>query len=115
MSTLRRPQFWALAALLVGCGDAAPPGPGGANVSSTTSSSSSTSGGATASPGAFLWAKRAGGPDNEGSTDIAALGDGSALVTGRFSGTATFGAGEPGETTLTSSGASDMFGVKYAP
>ena len=89
----------------------------GVTTSSTSSNTTSTttSGGATVSPGALLWAKRAGGSGYEYGYGIAALGDGSALVTGAFSDTPTFGAGEPGETTLTSSGYNDIFVAKYAP
>lgn len=44
----------------------------------------------------------------------ASLGDGTTLVTGTFWATATFGAGEPNETTLTSA-ERDIFVAKYAP
>lgn len=55
------------------------------------------------------WAQRAGGTGSDvaDAQGIAALPDGSSIVTGYFSGTATFGG-----TTLTSSGADDMFTAK---
>ena len=40
---------------------------------------------------------------------------GSSVVTGSFVGTATFSAGEPNETTLTSRGENDVFVAKYSP
>jgi uncharacterized delta-60 repeat protein len=61
----------------------------------------------------LVWAKCAGGSDGEGGHSIAALPDGSAIVTGVFSGTATFGPGETGETIL--SGYVDIFIAKYNP
>ncbi len=45
---------------------------------------------------------------------ISALPDGSVAVAGRFSGTLTFGAGEPHETTLASQGYA-VFAARYAP
>lgn len=55
--------------------------------------------------GTLDWAKRAGGATNANrGTDVAALSDDSAVVTGYFQGTATFGQGEPNETVLTESG-----------
>jgi hypothetical protein len=72
--------------------------------------------------GTLAWAKRAGGTDNEEATGIARAADGGAFVTGRFGeyGTlvgyaATFGGGEPNETTLTSAGEDDVFVAKYNP
>ena len=40
---------------------------------------------------------------------------GNSYVTGFFSGTATFGAGEANETVLSAAGVEDMFVAKYAP
>lgn len=67
--------------------------------------------------GTLAWAKRAGGSYLFGDwgLGIAALDDGSALVTGYFSGTAIFGQGESGETTLTSVGYADIFVARYNP
>ena len=68
--------------------------------------------------GTLAWAKRAGGASNDAGYDIAALPDGTTLVTGRFSGmlgngTATFGAGEPNETTLSAFEGYHLFVAKY--
>jgi hypothetical protein len=60
------------------------------------------------------WAKRAGGSGTDRAVGIAALAAGSALVAGQMSGAATFGAGEPNETTLVSAGALDLFVARYA-
>ncbi|MCX5938461.1 MAG: VCBS domain-containing protein, partial [Cyanobium sp. LacPavin_0920_WC12_MAG_62_9] len=60
----------------------------------------------TASTGG-LWATSAGGTGDDYSTDITALADGSALITGYFNGSATFGS-----TTLTSAGSTDVFIAK---
>ena len=59
--------------------------------------------------GAFVWATRAGGSDDDGdqSWGVSALVDGSATVTGSFEETADFGA-----TSLTSAGSSDVFIAK---
>lgn len=62
----------------------------------------------------LLWARRAGGGGEDSGWSIAALPDGSSLVTGYFSGTATFGPGEPDEATLASAGAEDIFIARYA-
>ena len=64
--------------------------------------------------GLLLWATRAGGAGDERGLAIAVDGSGNSYVTGRFRfASATFGAGEPNETTLTSAGASDIFVAKY--
>ena len=57
------------------------------------------------------WATRAGGTDFEQGQAIATDGAGNSYVTGHFSGTATFGAGEANETVLT--GSFDFFLSKY--
>ncbi len=63
--------------------------------------------------GALAWANRAGGRLWDRADSIAALSNGGAMITGRFEGTATFGPGEPGETTLTSAGDRDIFLARY--
>ena len=56
----------------------------------------------------FLWAAQAGGAYNDAGNSVATDGSGNSVVTGSFSGSATFG-----DTTLTSAGSSDMFIAKY--
>ena len=63
--------------------------------------------------GSLAWAKRAGGKWYDYGHCVAALADGSALVTGSFDGTVTFGLGEPHETVLTSVGEFDLFVARY--
>jgi hypothetical protein len=63
--------------------------------------------------GTLAWAKRAGGTASDRSYSVAGLSNGSALITGRFSGIATFGPGESGETSLTSAGDYDIFVAKF--
>jgi len=65
--------------------------------------------------GMLVWATQAGGVDYDYGRGIAALPDGSTLITGDFEGTATFGAGEPNETSLITSANWDMFLAKYDP
>ena len=57
--------------------------------------------------GTWAWATRAGGSGDNYGQGISALPDGSSIVTGLFSGTATFGS-----TTLTSAGGFDVFTAK---
>jgi len=65
------------------------------------------------SDGTLAWAKRAGGGGEDRGRDIAVLADGGALVTGCFSGIATFGLGEPIQATLSSAGGTDLFVAQY--
>jgi len=66
--------------------------------------------------GSLAWAKRAGGASLEEGLGITALPDNSTVVTGSFQGSATFGNGEPNETTLTSDGGKcDIFIARYNP
>ena len=69
-----------------------------------------------AADGTLDWAKRAGGTELDEGYGIATLpADGSAVVTGFFQGTATFGPGEANETTFTSTvGSYDIFVAQYA-
>ncbi|TET34186.1 MAG: hypothetical protein E3J72_15180 [Planctomycetota bacterium] len=66
-------------------------------------------------PSSLVWAKGAGGTGNDYGRGIAALIDGSAIVTGSFRGIATFGAGEGNETFLSSVGMDDIFIARYNP
>jgi hypothetical protein len=61
------------------------------------------------------WARSAGGPDIDAGSGIATDRRGNSYLTGFFSGTATFGAGEANQTELTSAGFDDVFVAKYAP
>ncbi len=73
-------------------------------------------GGETTAGGELLWAKHAGGADLDVSNGVAVDAAGNSLVTGVFfSGTATFGAGEPNATVLTKVGGGDAFLAKYTP
>jgi hypothetical protein len=59
--------------------------------------------------GTLLWATSAGGTSAEVGFSIATTPRGESYVTGAFEGTATFGQGEPNQTTLTSFECSDIF------
>ena len=65
--------------------------------------------------GTIVWAKSAGGTDQEWGSGITALSDDSIVVTGGFQSSATFGPGEPNETILTSAGYFDVFIARYNP
>ncbi|MCX6647664.1 MAG: hypothetical protein NTY09_15075 [bacterium] len=68
--------------------------------------------------GDLLWAKRAGGASgnySDSGSGITTLSDNSTVVTGWFSGSATFGPGEPNQTVLTSAGDQDIFIARYNP
>lgn len=58
--------------------------------------------------GTLQWAKQAGGPGSDSSEGVAASPDGTAYATGQFAATAAFGASR-----LTSTGAQDIFVVKF--
>lgn len=62
--------------------------------------------------GTLAWAVRAGGSSPELGLGIAAFADESMIVTGRFRGSATFGAGEANQTTLNANG-DDLFVARY--
>jgi hypothetical protein len=78
--------------------------------------SSGCSGGKAPGDGNLIWAKRAGGPSywDEG-YGITSLSDNSTVVTGFFEGVAIFGPGDTNQTTLTSTGSSDIFVMRYKP
>jgi hypothetical protein len=67
--------------------------------------------------GALLWAKRAGGTLDDRALAVATDGTGNSLVTGCFVGSATFGPGDPNETTVTelSNLWYDLYVAKYDP
>lgn len=60
-------------------------------------------------------AARMGGAGQDAAYAVAPAADGSSFVAGSFTQAATFGAGEPGETTLSPTGASDGFLARYNP
>ncbi len=57
--------------------------------------------------GSYAWATKGGGTGADGAIGVSALPDGSSIITGYFSGTATFGA-----TSLISAGSNDSFTAK---
>lgn len=64
--------------------------------------------------GMLVWAKRAGGRDEDYAEDVAIGPDGSIYVGGKMEGTATFGPGESNETVLEAdSGKANGFVAKY--
>ncbi|MCX6645528.1 MAG: hypothetical protein NTY09_04100 [bacterium] len=66
--------------------------------------------------GTLAWAKSAGGASwSDNTSGITTLSDNSTVVTGQFSGSATFGPGEPNETVLTSAGDGDIFIARFNP
>jgi hypothetical protein len=72
-------------------------------------------GGASCETVTLDYAKRAGGTNGDGGSGIAVDAEGNSVVTGHFSGSATFGAGEPNETELNSAGGSDIFMARFKP
>ena len=63
--------------------------------------------------GSLVWAKSAGGEDEDVSYGITSFSDNSTAITGYFEGTITFGEGEPNETALTCAGDHDILIAKY--
>jgi len=63
--------------------------------------------------GSLQWARRAGGVESDYGRAACAGPDDSCTVTGYFRDVAVFGAGEPGETRLTSSGGLDLFVARW--
>ncbi len=64
--------------------------------------------------GSLAWARRAGGEGDNTGHAVAVAPDGGVLVTGEFRQSALFGEGDPAETTLVATSASDVFLAKYA-
>jgi uncharacterized delta-60 repeat protein len=64
--------------------------------------------------GTLGWVKSAGGTEQDQGFGVAALSDGSLVATGFFCQTATFGDGEPNETTLVSAGSRDIFIARHS-
>ena len=62
-------------------------------------------------PGDLIWAKSAGGTGWDEGFAVTLLSDGSVMVTGTYGDPATFGKGEPNETTL--SGSAGIFVARY--
>ncbi len=62
--------------------------------------------------GGLVWAKKAGGVNNDSSIKIAVDKWGNSYVTGVFNGTATFGGGEANKTVLTGNDFKNMFVAK---
>ncbi|MCX6645202.1 MAG: hypothetical protein NTY09_02415, partial [bacterium] len=63
--------------------------------------------------GGLMWAKRAGGSTTDKVYGITTLSDNSAVVTGWFTGSATFGPGDPNQTILTAADGYDIFIARY--
>ena len=63
--------------------------------------------------GEVMWAKRAGGPSPDFVYGSTTLYDNSAVITGIFFQTITFGEGEPNETQLVTAYAQDIFVARY--
>jgi hypothetical protein len=64
--------------------------------------------------GSLVWATQAGGENSDLGSGLALDTAGNSVVTGTFSGKATFGAGESNESVLTSAGGNELFIAKYA-
>jgi hypothetical protein len=67
------------------------------------------------SDGLLLWAKSAGGPEEDRGNAVTALFDNSTVITGYFNSWAKFGLGEPNMTILLSNGAEDIFVAQFNP
>jgi len=65
--------------------------------------------------GTLVWAKRAGGSNDENGHKIIILSDNSTVITGYFYSSATFGPSETNQTVLTSAGGMDIFVARYNP
>ncbi len=65
--------------------------------------------------GSLLWARQAGGVEDDEATGIIARLDDTVIITGHFQLNATFGTDEPNETMLASAGMRDIFVAQYDP
>ncbi|HDS30559.1 MAG TPA: hypothetical protein ENN67_05880, partial [Firmicutes bacterium] len=65
------------------------------------------------SSGDFLWAKQAGGIEEDRGYAITSLSDDSTVITGNFGSMATFGKNDPNEIVLTSLGSDDIFLARF--
>ena len=65
--------------------------------------------------GSLAWVTDAGGTNFDAGQSIGAFADGTSVITGRFQGDATFGAGSASEVTLSSAGGRDTFVAMYNP
>ncbi|WP_179137145.1 cadherin-like domain-containing protein [Candidatus Entotheonella palauensis] len=67
--------------------------------------------------GTLAWARQAGGAEDDEATGVMVMvwPNDNTMITGHFQLNATFGAGEPNETILTSAGQRDMFIAQYDP
>jgi hypothetical protein len=63
--------------------------------------------------GGLAWARRAGGIGTDIAAGVGAFPDESLVVVGSFEDAATFGPGDPLETTLTAAGATDAFIARF--
>lgn len=68
-----------------------------------------------AGDGTLVWARAITGQDYATGSAVAAMPDGTVYVTGTFQSHAVFGAGEPGETTLSTAGLDDVFVARFSP
>jgi Beta-propeller repeat len=85
---------------------------GSTNITSTSNSYDIFIAKLNASDGTFLWAKNAGGTEEDFGNEIAIDGSGNAYITGHYKGTANFGV-SPSTVTYTSRGYKELFVAKY--
>jgi hypothetical protein len=64
--------------------------------------------------GSIVSARKEGGPGETKGLGIAAADDGTLFLSGLFSGTSTFGAGEPGENTFTATAIEEAFALRLS-
>lgn len=63
--------------------------------------------------GTLAWVKQAGGAENDTALSFGVFPDGSSVVTGGFQDSATFGAGETNETTITTGSQPQLYVARY--